>query len=108
MSWDEPRCVWCHRTGGTIEPLRVRVPNVPVFSDKERDIDVLAHTEHKDETRRYYARLYKNARTFLWSVLFGTVAMVVFAVLGWEPGAAAVVIYLGVIIIKYPTTISLS
>ena len=59
MSWDEPRCVWCHRTGGTIEPLRVRVPNVPIFSDKEQDIDVMVHAEHKDETRCYYIHLYK-------------------------------------------------
>ena len=102
MSWDEPRCVWCHKTGGTIEPLRVRVPNVPIFSEKEQDIEVLVHAEHKDETRRYYIHLYKNAHTFLWSVLLGTVALMVFAVLGWEPGATAVLIYFGIVLIVFP------
>ena len=101
MSWDEPRCVWCHKTGGIIEPLRVRVPNVPIFSDKEQDINVMVHAKHKDEMRHYYARLYKNARTFLLFVLFGTVALIVFAALGWEAGAA-ITIYYGVVLIVFP------
>ncbi len=104
MSWDEPRCVWCYKTGGIIEALRVHVPNVPIFSDKEQDIDVLVHPEHKAETRRYYARLYKNARRFLWAVLFGIVAVMVFAALGWELGATAVLIYLGIVFVIFPFT----
>ncbi len=102
MSWDEPRCVWCHKTGGTIETLHVSAPAVAIFSDKEQDLDVLVHTEHKDETRRYYARLYDNARTFLLTVLFGVVALIIFAVLGWELGEAALVIYYGVIFVVFP------
>ena len=102
MSWDEPRCVWCHKTGGTIEPLRVRVPNVPIFSEKEQDIEVLVHAEHKDETRRYYARLYRFARVFLLAVLLGTMATLSFAVFGRVPGETAVVIYFGIVMIVFP------
>lgn len=102
MGWDEPRCVWCHKTGGAIETLRVCVPNVPIFSDKAQDIDVSVHTEHRDETRRYYARLYKNARTFLLTIFLGVIALIIFAVLGWELGEAAVVIYYGVVFIVFP------
>lgn len=104
MGWDEPRCVWCHKTGGATESLRVRVPDVPIFSVAERDMDVLVHTEHRDEARRYYDRVYKNARGFLLSVALGVVSVIVFAVLGWEPGSAAVIVYLGIIFIVFPFT----
>ncbi len=102
MSWDEPRCVWCHKTGGIIEPLCVRVPNVPIFSDKEQDIEVLVHAEHRDETRRYYARLYRYARVFLLAVLLGTMATLIFAVLGGIPGETAVVSYFGIVFVVFP------
>ena len=104
MGWDEPRCVWCHKTGGTIESLRVRVPNVPLFSDAEREIDVLVQTEHRDEARRYYDRVYKNNRVFLLSMVLGVVALIIFAALGWEPGSAAVIVYFGIIFIVFPFT----
>lgn len=100
--WDEPRCVWCHKTGGTIEPLRVRVPDVPIFSDEEQDSDILVHAEHRDETRRYYARLYSNAHTFQLTMLFGVIALLVFAVLDWELLANTVVIYFGVVLVVFP------
>ena len=100
MSWDEPRCVWCHRTGGRIEALTVRAPNA--LGTKEKDVDVLAHANHEDETRRYYACLRKNVRAFVRSVLLGMVALLAFVVFNWEPGATIVLIYLGIIFIVFP------
>lgn len=99
-AWDEPRCIWCHKTDGKLKLLLVRVPNA--FGLKEHDVSVSVHTEHEDETRRYYVLLCRYARTFLLSVLLGVVALVVFAVFDWEPGPSAVVIYYGVIFMALP------
>lgn len=97
---DEARCVWCHKSGGTLKTLSARVPNV--LGTAEREVSVAVHPAHETEAHRHYAYLGRYARTFLLSVLLGVAALLVFAALNWEPGSAAVMVYFGLIFVVFP------
>ena len=96
---DEARCVWCHKSGGTLKTLPARVPNT---LGTVGEVSVAVHPEHEAELSRFLAYQRRYARLFLLLVLLGVVALLIFAALGWEAGATSVIAYYGVLFIVFP------
>ena len=100
IGWDEPRCVWCHKTGGTIESVTVRVPEA--LGRKEQDKTVSVHIEHEAETKRYYRHLCRYARLWLAVGVFGIIMGIFLSYLNWIPWFIFIMVYFGVITIVVP------
>lgn len=101
MSPDAPHCVWCHKPVGEIRELRVLEPNLwGQRGTHERSVS--AHPEHETQARRYYDKVRRFSRVFLFSVLLGCAAPFIFLAFRWEPGIGASLVYLGFIVWLFP------